>query len=142
MAVTLGVLALSIWFFASGGHESLVMLEGDWQSWAPASTHMSFGLLALLSFMAFMDSSTRGGVHVWAVALLVLYAVHIGLLVASELWPVYPTPVTIQGPTIATILAGLVGTIVAGMAFAQVLVASYQAALNRNRIKERISVAT
>lgn len=139
MAVTLGVLALSTWFFASGGHQSLVMLEGDWQSWAPATTHMSFGLLALLSFMAFMDSSTRGGAHVWAVALLVLYAMHIGLLIASEVWPVYPKPATIQGPTIATIVAGLVGTIVAGMAFAQVLVASYQVA--SNRIKERVSVA-
>jgi hypothetical protein len=139
LAVTLGVLALSIWFFASGGHQSLVMLEGDWQSWAPASTHMSFGLLALLSLMAFMDSSTRGGAHVWAVALLALYAVHIGLLVASELWPVDPTPATIQGPTIATILAGMVGTIVAGMALAQVLVATHKAASNRT--KERVSFA-
>jgi hypothetical protein len=69
VAVTFGVLALGAWFFVSGGHESLVTLEGDWQSWAPATTHMTFGLLALLSLMAFMDNSTRGGSHVWAVAL-------------------------------------------------------------------------
>jgi hypothetical protein len=138
VAVTFGVLALGIWFFVSGGHESLVTLEGDWQSWAPATTHMTFGLLALLSLMAFMDNSTRGGSHVWAVALLVLYAVHIGLLVASEVWPVQGTVVSIQGPTIAAILAGVVGTIVAGMALAQVLVVAYQA--TSNRIKERVSV--
>jgi len=138
-AVTLGVLALGAWFFVSGGHESLVMLDGHWQSWAPAVTHMSFGLLALLSLMAFMDSSTRGGSHVWAVAVLVLYAVHIGLLVASEVWPVYPTPMTIQGPAIAAILAGVVGTIVAGLALAQILVAAYKATSNRS--KRRVSSA-
>jgi uncharacterized membrane protein len=90
--------------------------------------------------MAFMDSSTRGGSHVWAVALLVLYAVHVGLLVASEVWPpVRGMEVSIQGPTIAAILAGVVGTIVAGMALAQVLVVTYQA--SSSRIKERVSVA-
>jgi len=130
---------LGAWFFVSGGHESLVTLEGDWQSWAPATTHMTFGLLALLSLMAFMDNSTRGGSHVWAVALLILYAVHLGLFVASEVWPVQGIVVSIQGPTIAAILAGVVGTIVAGMALAQVLVVAYQA--SSNRVKGRVSVA-
>lgn len=139
MVVTLGVLALGVWFFASGGAESLVTLEGYWQSWAPATTHMAFGLLALLSLMAFMDNSTRGGAHVWAVALLVLYAVHIGLLVGSNVWPVHGTAVSTEGPTIAAILAGAVGTVVAGMALAQVLVVAYQA--TSNRVKERVSVA-
>ena len=138
VAVTFGVLALSTWFFASGGHESLVTLEGDWQSWAPASTHMTFGLLALLSLMAFMDNSTRGGSHVWAVSLLVLYGVHLTLLVASELRPMHGMEATIQGPTIAAILTGVVGTIVAGMALAQVLVAVYQA--TSNRTKARVSM--
>jgi hypothetical protein len=137
LAVTFGVFALGAWFFVSGGHESLVTLEGDWQSWAPASTHMAFGLLALLSLMAYMDSSTRGGAHVWAVALLVLYAVHIGLLVASALWPVQAGQPIIQGPTVAAIIAGMVGTIVAGMALAQVLVVVYQA--TSHRIKEHVS---
>jgi hypothetical protein len=100
---------------------------------------MTFGLLALLSLMAFMDNSTRGGSHVWAVALLILYAVHLGLLVASEVWPVRGIEASIQGPTIAAILAGVVGTIVAGMALAQVLVVAYQA--SSNRIKGRVSVA-
>lgn len=138
VAVTLGVLALGAWFFLSGGHESLVTLEGDWQSWAPASTHMTFGLLALLSLMAFMDNSTRGGSHVWAVALLILYGVHLTLQVASELRPMQGMEATIQGPTIAAILTGVVGTIVAGMALAQVLVAAYQA--TSNRVRERVSM--
>ncbi len=139
VAVTLGVLTLGSWFVVSGGHESLIMLEGNWHSWGPASTQMTLGLLALLSLMAFMDSSTRGGSHVWAAALLVAYSIHIGLLVASEVWPVGPKPVTIQGPTIAAIVAGMVGTIVAGLALAQVLVVAYQTA--SSRVKARGSVA-
>ncbi len=139
IAVTGGVLLLAAWFFVSGGHHSLVMLEGDWQSWAPASTHMAFGLLALLSLMAFMDSSTRGGANVWAVALLVLYAVHIGLLVATEIWPVHTSMPSIEGPTVAAIVAGTIGTIVAGLALAQVLVTAYQG--TSNGIRERASFA-
>lgn len=130
-AVALGVAALGAWFVMSGGHESLVMLEGHWQSWAPASTHMTFGLLALLSLMAFMDSSTRGGSHVWAVALLVLYAIHVGLLIASEVWPVPGVQPSIGGPAIATWLTGMVGTIVAGLALAQVFVAIHQKTSSR-----------
>ena len=99
---------------------------------------MIFGLLALLSLMAFMDNSTRGGSHVWAVALLILYGVHLTLQVASELRPMQGMEATIQGPTIAAILTGVVGTIVAGMALAQVLVAAYQA--TSNRVRERVSM--
>jgi len=131
LAVTLGVLALGAWFFVSRGHESLIMLDGHWQSWAPAITHLGFGLLALLSLMAFMDSSTRGGSHVWAVAVLVLYSVHVALLVASALWPVDRGPASIEGPTIAAPLAATVGTVVAGLALAQILVAAHKASSNR-----------
>ena len=132
-AVALGVAVLGAWFVVSDGHQSLVMLEGHWQSWAPATTHMSFGLLALLSLMAFMESSTRGGSHVWAAALLALYAVHLGLLVACEVWPRPGVEATIEGPTVAALLTGTVGTIVAGMALAQVFVAIYQSSSSRRK---------
>lgn len=129
--VALGVAALGAWFVVSRGHESLVMLDGHWQSWAPAITQMTFGLLALLSLMAFMDSSTRGGAHVWAAALLVLYAVHVGLLIASEVWPLAGRSPVIEGPTMAALLTGAVGTILAGLALAQVFVALHQSASRR-----------
>ena len=131
VAVSIGVLALGAWFFLSGGHESLVRLEGYWQSWGPASTQMAFGLLALLSLMAFMDSSTRAGAHWWAYSLLALYTVHIGLLVAIQRWPIPGTLSAIEGPTVAAIITGTVGTVVAGIALAQVLVVAYNAAANR-----------
>jgi hypothetical protein len=132
-AVALGVVALVCWFIVSGGHESLVSLEGHWQSWAPAITHMSFGLLALLSLMAFMESSTRGGTHVWAGALLCLYAIHIGLLIGTERWPLVATETAIEGGTMAALIAGMVGTIVAGVALAEVFVALYQKTSARSR---------
>ena len=132
-AVAVGVAALGTWFIISGGHESLVMLEGHWQSWAPAGTQMTFGLLALLSLMAFMESSTRGGAHVWGVALLVLYALHVSLLIAGHVWPMDGGDARIDGPTIAAFLTGMVGTIVAGLALAQVFVAIYQSASSRSK---------
>ena len=132
ITATLGIVALAVWFFLSGGHESLVRLEGHWQSWAPATTHVAFGLLALLSLMVFMDSSTRAGAHWWAYSLLTLYAVHIALLVAIERWPGLGAEGGIPGPTVAAILAGTVGTVVAGMALAQVLVVAYNSAKDRS----------
>lgn len=136
IAVSLGVLTLGAWFFVSGGHAGLVTLEGDWRSWGPASTQMAFGLLGLLSLMAFMESSTRGGSHVWAASLLTLYAVHLGLLIANEIWPAAHAQPHLESSTIVALLTGLVGTIIAGMALAQVLVVSYQAA--SSRVKDRI----
>jgi len=131
--VAIGFVALSAWFLVSEGHESLVMLDGHWQSWAPAATHMMFSLLGLLSLMAFMDSSTRGGAHVWAAALLVLYAIHLGLVVAADLWPLSGERMSVAGPTVATLLTGTVGTIVATLALAQVFVTVYQSATHRLR---------
>lgn len=133
VAVSTGVLMLCAWFFLSGGHESLVRLGGHWQSWAPAFTHMAFGLLALLSLMAFMDSTTRGGAHWWAYALLALYTVHIALRVAIQGWPHGGAHGGIPGPTIAAIVAGVVGTVVASVALAQVFVVAYNAVNNRAR---------
>lgn len=131
VAVAIGVLALGLWFLLSGGHESLVAVDGHWQSWAPATTQMLFGLLAMLSLMAFMDSSTRGGCHVWGAALLVLYAAYTALLIGTAVWPAAASEPSIEGFTIAALITGAVGTIIAGVALAQVLVAAYQVTLRR-----------
>jgi hypothetical protein len=64
-----------------------------------------------------------------------LYALHVGLLVATDLWPLRGMQPILDGPATAAILAGMIGTIVAGMALAHVLVVAYQAA--SGRIKDR-----
>ena len=122
VAVTLGVLALTAWFFLSDGHRSLVTVAEHWQSWAPATTHVAFGLIAVLSLLAYMESSTRGGSHVWAYSLLTLYALHVMLLLAGAHWPVHPQGPTPSAQVTAAMLAGIVGTIIASMALAQVFV--------------------
>ncbi|MEM7139080.1 MAG: hypothetical protein AAF500_21080 [Myxococcota bacterium] len=133
VAVSAGVVILGAWFFMSGGHESLIRLDGHWQSWAPASTHVAFGLLALLALMAFMDSTTRAGAHWWAYALLLLYGMHIGLLLAIQRWPAAGVGADLPGATVAAVIAGIVGTTIAGVALAQVLVVAYNATNRRPR---------
>lgn len=131
LGVALGVTILGAWFVSSGAHESLVTLEGHWQSWAPAVSHMAFGLLALLSLLAFMESSTRGGSHVWAFSLLVLYGCHVALQLAGQLFPRNALERGMEGPAVAVLVTGLIGTIVAGMALAQVFVTFSQNASSR-----------
>ena len=128
VAVTMGVLALAAWFFLSDGHRSLVTVAEHWQSWAPATTHVAFGLIAVLSLLAFMESSTRGGSHVWAYSLLTLYALHVMLLLASAHWPVYPQSPAPTAAATAAMLAGIVGTVIAAMALAQVFVVASRSA--------------
>lgn len=70
VAITL-VLAAT-WAAASSDRE-LLALEFTWQSWLPALTWYLFGLLCLLSLLAFMGDETTGGCDGWAVGLLIWY---------------------------------------------------------------------
>lgn len=83
--VTLGTLALSLWFALSGHIEGLIFLDPTWQSWAPQIPRVGLALLALLSLLAFMNSSTTGGAAVWAASLFAMHALHLGLFAATEL---------------------------------------------------------
>ena len=126
VAVSIGVLCLGGWFVLSGGHQSLVTLGEDWQSWGPATSHMAFALVGLLSLLAFMEASTRGGSHVWAYTLLALYAVHLLLLTSRATWPATDSASTLPAGAFAAIIAGIVGTLVAAMALAQLFVLRQQ----------------
>ncbi len=130
LAVSVGILTLGAWFFLSGGHHSLVSIEGNWESWAPATVHLAFGFVGLLSFTAFMDSSTRAGTHLWSVSLLALYAIHVGLLIVSH-------GGVNGGATPTAMIVGAVGAIVASLALAQVFVVLFVAAKRRNRQRAR-----
>jgi Flp pilus assembly protein protease CpaA len=54
-------------------HRNLLSLEFDWQSWVPALSWYLFGILCLLSLLAFMGEETTGGCDVWALGLWVWY---------------------------------------------------------------------
>jgi hypothetical protein len=66
------VLALG-WAMATSDRQ-LLSLVFSWQSWLPALTWYLFGLLCLLSLLAFMGNETTAGCDVWAIGLLAWYA--------------------------------------------------------------------
>jgi hypothetical protein len=55
-------------------HRELLALEFDWRSWLPALAWYVFGILCLLSLLAFMGGETTGGCDVWALGLSIWYA--------------------------------------------------------------------
>jgi hypothetical protein len=68
-AARLGVAAALILAFAwcaLTSHRGLLALEFSWQSWVPALAWYVFGILCLLSLLAFMGDETTGGCHAWA----------------------------------------------------------------------------
>lgn len=97
-----------------------------WQSWLHVVTATGFGILLLLSLLAFMAPSTTGGAQVWAATLLVWYALHVALTLVTRFFPPPaggPAASLPDGPTgVAVAAAALAG--LAAVALAQTLVVS------------------
>ncbi|HEX5655642.1 MAG TPA: hypothetical protein VFX59_00535 [Polyangiales bacterium] len=66
-------LVLAVTWATWTSHRNLLSLEFDWQSWVPALSWYVFGILCLLSLLAFMSDETTGGCDVWALGLWVWY---------------------------------------------------------------------
>jgi hypothetical protein len=66
-------LVLALTWATWTSHRELLALEFDWQSWLPALAWYVFGILCLLSLLAFMGGETTGGCDVWALGLSVWY---------------------------------------------------------------------
>ncbi|MDB4974637.1 MAG: hypothetical protein JWN48_2978 [Myxococcaceae bacterium] len=66
-------LVLAVMWATWTSHRGLLALEFDWQSWVPALTWYLFGILCLLSLLAFMSGETTGGCDVWALGISVWY---------------------------------------------------------------------
>ena len=64
------------------------MLSTQWQSWLPAVLWLCFGMLLLLSLLAFMEAQTTGGCRIWSIALLVWYAAYVSTEFAVRTWAV------------------------------------------------------
>jgi hypothetical protein len=62
-------LVLALTWATWTSHRELLALEFDWQSWLPALAWYVFGILCLLSLLAFMGGETTGGCDVWALGL-------------------------------------------------------------------------
>jgi hypothetical protein len=70
-----GSLLLALAWALSTSDRQLLSLVFDWQSWLPALTWYLFGLLCLLSLLAFMGDETTAGCDVWAMGMLLWYGV-------------------------------------------------------------------
>jgi hypothetical protein len=66
-------LVLAVTWATWTSHRGLLALEFDWQSWVPALTWYFFGILCLLSLLAFMGGETTGGCDVWALGVSVWF---------------------------------------------------------------------
>ena len=66
-------LVLALTWATWTSHRELLALEFEWQSWLPALAWYLFGILCLLSLLAFMGGETTGGCDVWALGLSIWY---------------------------------------------------------------------
>ena len=77
-------LAFALVWAASTSHRELLALQFSWQSWVPALVWYLFGILCLLSLLAFMGGETTGGCDFWALGLVVWYGLHACVRFALE----------------------------------------------------------
>lgn len=126
VVVLAGVAALGAYLVLSGGLSALTRMDAAWQSWGPAIPRVAFGLLGLLSFLAFMDASTTAGGRFWAVLLFVAYAGHVATTNAARVWPVTAMghPLSVPNPALGQAVAMVVVVVVGSVALAQLLAAA------------------
>jgi hypothetical protein len=77
-------LVFAVAWAAMTSHRGLLTLGFTWQSWLPALAWYLFGILCLLSLLAFMGDETTGGCAVWALGLSVWFALFACLRSAME----------------------------------------------------------
>ncbi len=68
-ALVAGALVLGAAWAAMTSHRELLSLAFSWDSWLPALTWYLFGIISLLSLLAFMGPETTGGCDAWAFGL-------------------------------------------------------------------------
>lgn len=83
-ALVAGSLVFAVAWGAMTSHRGLLTLGFSWQSWLPALAWYLFGILCLLSLLAFMADETTGGCGVWALGVSVWFALFGCLRAAME----------------------------------------------------------
>lgn len=85
--VGIGVLACAVFLWMSGDVAHLTLIDTSWQSWLPRLVGLSFGILLMLSLLAFMDARSTGGSAVWSVGVLCWLELHSAVLILLLGWP-------------------------------------------------------
>jgi hypothetical protein len=77
---------MGVLWAATTSSPSLLALDFTWHSWLPAVCWYVFGVLALLSLLAFMGDETTAGCDVWAGGLLSWYALNAMTDASVDVW--------------------------------------------------------
>jgi hypothetical protein len=85
--VAVGILVCIGWLGMSGWLKDFTTLDPAWQSWLPTIIRAPFGLLLMLSLLAFMDARTTGGCGIWATAVWLWHALHMTVQLMILVWP-------------------------------------------------------
>jgi hypothetical protein len=87
LIVFVGAVSGATFLWMSGDLADLTVFDTAWQSWLPRVMGLSFGILLLLSLLAFMDARSTGGAAVWATFLVCWQALHAGVEIFRAAWP-------------------------------------------------------
>jgi hypothetical protein len=85
--VSAGVLSGAAFLWMRGDVADLTLFDTAWQSWLPRLVGLGFGILLMLSLLAFMDARSTGGASVWASFVLCWYGVYAAVEILCVAWP-------------------------------------------------------
>jgi hypothetical protein len=134
--VAAGMLAIALALVLADAVGEFAQVGTTWQSWLHVGSAVGFGILLLVSLLAFMAPSTTGGTMVWAVALLLWYGLHVGVTVVQRL---YPAPGTGPALELPGAVAGLAAAAAASAALTAIALAQSFAAFAGGTSKRRRS---
>jgi hypothetical protein len=118
--VAAGMLAIAVALVLADAVGEFAQVGTSWQGWLHVGAAIGFGILLLVSLLAFMAASTTGGTMLWAVCLLVWYAINVTFTVVRH---AYPEPGGPQAITLPDPMAGLSAAAAAAVALAAIALA-------------------
>lgn len=123
LMVALGMLAVAAALLLANSVGEFSHVGLYWQSWLHVIAAIGFGILLLLSLLAFMAPSTTGGTQVWGVGLLIWYALHVALTVVTRLFPApgHGPATSLPDPAAGVVVGAAVCAVLAAVALAQTL---------------------
>lgn len=100
-----GVMVSALFLWMSGDLSDLTLIDTAWQSWLPRLVGLAFGILLMLSLLAFMDARSTGGSAVWAAFALCWQALHSVVAILLAGWPKQEEAFDIGRVPVETLLA-------------------------------------
>ncbi len=110
--VVISVMAMLLWLILTLPEAGLGLASGDWAASLIAFFRFCLLIFVFLSMLAFLPSTSRGGCHIWAYGLAVLYG---GRAIYLALQLELPSAMA------AALIVGAVSVVLGAMSLAQVL---------------------